>query len=243
MRILLCVIMLFCICQITLADASPFYSNAKIDIEYDKPDTASLLECCVIYKNDSGVEDTSCSQNRGSVYVAAVSRERIKIIRSIPEEFRLILKYSNGVVTTPEMKKNGMNSYHRIMITGNTAVDVTPVFKTTYSNYSIALLATLVLELIVAGIFFFFAKVPMKYLFVIGMLNLITHPLLWLITSNITGYGTPLIILEAIVTAFEGYVLYRFLKGRMSLFKSLVLSVLMNVISFIVGGGIYLLFA
>lgn len=243
MRIILNIVLLLCMSRITLADASPFYSNAKIDIEYDKPDTASLLECCVIYNNDSGTEDTSCTPGRGAVYIAAFSRDRIKIIRSIPEEFRLILKYSNGVVTTPELKKNGMNSYHKIKITGSTAEDVTPLFKTTYSNYSIALLATLVLELIVAGIFFFFAKVPMRYLFVIALLNFITHPLLWLITSNITGYGTPLLILEALVTAFEGYVLFRFMKGRMSLFKSLSLSVLMNMISFIIGGGIYLFFA
>lgn len=243
MRIFLILILFYGIREIAFADASPFYSNAKIDIEYSNPDTVSLLECCVIYKNSAGSEDTSCSQRGGSVYVAAFSRDRIKIIRSIPEEFRLILKYSNGVITTPEMTKNGMNSYHRIMITGNTAKDITPIFKTTYSNYSIALLATLILELIVAGIFFFFAKISMRYLFVIALLNLLTHPLLWLITSNFTGFGTALIILEALVTAIEGYVIYRFLKGKMSLFKSLLLSVIMNVVSFIIGGGIYLLFA
>ena len=243
MRLSLVLFIFIIMNKITFADASPFYSNAKIDIEYSEPDTASLLECCVIYKNSEGSEDTSCSKKRGAVYVAAVSRDRIKIIRSIPEEFRLLLKYSTGDVVTPEMNKNGMNSYHRILITGNTAEDITPLFKTTYSNYSIALFATLILELIVAGIFFLFTKIPMRYLFVIGLLNLITHPVLWLITSNITGYGTPLIILEALVTAFEGYVIFRMLKGSLTLFKSLVLSILMNVISFVIGGGIYLLFA
>jgi hypothetical protein len=243
MRILLILILFYGISEIAFADASPFYSNAKIDIEYSNPDTVSLIECCVIYRSASETTDTSCNNNRGSVYVAVCEKERIKIIRSIPERFRIMLRFSNGVITTPELVKNGMNSYHRILIDGNSARDITPVFKTTYSNYSIALFATLILELIVAGIFFLFAKIPMRYLFVIALMNLLTHPLLWLITSNFTGFGTALIILEALVTAIEGYVIYRFLKGKMSLFKSLLLSVLMNVVSFIIGGGIYLLFA
>ncbi|MBK6506445.1 MAG: hypothetical protein IPG02_12455 [Ignavibacteria bacterium] len=243
MRILLIFIFFSCISKTALADASPFYSNAKIDIEYSYPDTVSLLECCVIYQSALETTDTSCNNNKSSVYVAVCEKERIKIIRSIPEKFRLMLRFSNGVVTTPELHKNGMNSYHRILIDGNSARDITPVFRTTYSNYSIALLATLILELIVAGIFFFFAKIPMRYLFVIALLNLITHPLLWLITSNLTGYGTALIFLEALITAAETYAIYRFLKGKISLLKAMVLSIIMNLVSFIVGGGIYLLFA
>lgn len=77
----------------------------------------------------------------------------------------------------------------------------------------------------------------------IALLNLITHPLLWLITSNLTGYGTALIFLEALITAAEAYAIYRFLKGKISLLKAMVLSIIMNLVSFIVGGGIYLLFA
>lgn len=243
MRVLFFFILFCCMSKIALADASPFYSNAKIDIEYSKPDTVSLLECCVIYKRASETTDTSCNNNRSSVYVAVCEKNRIKIIRSIPDKFRIMLRFSNGVVTTPELVKNGMNSYHRILIDGNSAKDITPVFKTTYSNYGIALLATLVLELIVAGIFFFFAKVPMRYLFVIALLNLITHPLLWLITSNFTGHGTSLIFLEALITAAEAYAIYRFLKGKLSLLKAIILSIIMNLVSFIIGGGIYLLFA
>jgi hypothetical protein len=239
MKIILIAVVILVSCSCVYGDASPFYSSARIEIEYAIPDTASLLECCVIYLNSSGGYDTACKC--GSVCVSAFDRNRIKMIRMIPEKFRLILKYNDRTVTTPELRKNGMNSYHKILIKGNNAEDITPVFKTKYSDYGIALLATLILELLIAGIFFLINKVPARYLFAVGFINLITHPLLWLTASNLTGFGTSLIWLEAIVTAVEAYFIFRILKGRMSLFKSFILSIVMNLTSFIIGGLIYLI--
>jgi len=224
----------------TPADASPFRNSAKIELEYAVPDTSSLIECCVIYNfTDSGA-DTSCNCN-GAVCISAFDREKIKIIRSVPEKFKLVLKYSGRTIITPELKYNGMNTYHKLLIENGEAVDVTPVVKTKYSSYSIALLATLVIELIIAGIFFLYKKIPARYLFIVAVINLITHPLLWITAANITGFGTSLIWLEGIVTAAEGYAIFRFLNGRISLFSSFLLSIIMNVVSFFAGGFIYML--
>ena len=222
------------------ADASPFRNSAKIELEYAVPDTSSLIECCVIYNFTATGADTSCNCT-GSVCISAFDREKIKIIRSVPERCRLVLKYSNITVITPELEYNGMNTYHKLLITGNRAEVITPVVKTRYSNYSIALFATLIIELIIAGIYFLIKKIPARYLFVVALLNLITHPLLWITSANFTGFGTSVIWLEGIVTAAEAYAIFRFLNGRISLFSSILLSIIMNVVSFFVGGFIYLL--
>lgn len=224
------------------ADASPFKSVARIDLVYDVPDTAGLLSCCVVFRNADGAEDTACGCN-GAVCVAAFSRERVKMIRSVPDRFRLILTYSTGNVVTPELKENGMNSYHKLLIANGKAEDITPAFNTSYSNYGIAFAATLILELIVAGIFFLFNKVPGRYLWIIGLVNIISHPVLWLSSSYIDGFGTSLIWLEGIVTAAEGYAILKLLNGRLSLFKSFLLSIMMNAVSFVIGGIIYLIFS
>ncbi len=131
------------------ADASPFRNSAKIEIEYAVPDTSSLRECCVIYNFTASGADTSCNCT-GAVCISAFDREKIKIIRSVPERFKLVLRYSDRTVITPELEYNGMNTYHKLLITGNRAEVITPVVKTRYSNYGIALFATLIIELMVS---------------------------------------------------------------------------------------------
>lgn len=109
--------------------------------------------------------------------------------------------------------------------------------------FVIALIVTLAVDLTVAAIFLKTKALPPHILVAVVIATVISLPIVWFgiaLTGNIL-----LVILfsELFAILFDGYFIFYLNKKIITLKDSLILSLAMNIASFIIGGLIYLYFA
>ncbi|OIO21475.1 hypothetical protein COX84_01665 [Candidatus Micrarchaeota archaeon CG_4_10_14_0_2_um_filter_49_7] len=112
--------------------------------------------------------------------------------------------------------------------------------------FIVSFILTLAIELIVAYVFFIAVKIlPSKRLLlsVLGA-NIISLPLIWLAFQWMLGSNVPPVVAvfasEIIAVGIEGYAIYLLNKDALSPNSSLLLGVLMNFASLVIGGAILL---
>jgi len=225
------------------ADATPFKDNENIEITYKTSGIIRFDSCGIIYRNFETNKNDTFFHCKGYECLVVINMNKIRVVRPIPDDFRVIFYFNNKILISPPLNQNGLNSYHHLLVTDAEIKDITPIFKTTYTNYLIALLVTIMLELLVAFIYFRRHKIQLINLRYIIYINLLTHPLLWIISANVTGFTIGNLIGEPIVLLIEAFMLYRFIIPKLTIKKSVWLSFQMNVASFILGGSIYFLVA
>lgn len=228
-------------CDKSFADAIPFKDKVQIDLSYKTSGKPLFDSCGVIYGNFQTNKLDTFFHCDGAACITTDGFYTIKLSRAIPDNFKIIFYYKDKILTSPSLYKNGVNSYHLLLITDSAVKDITPVFKTSYTNYLIAFLTTIILELLVGFLYFWRHKIGFAKLKYVVYINLLTHPLLWLASANFIGFFTGNIIGEPVVLVCEGLLLYKLLKPDLSISKSIWLSFQMNLISFILGGLIYLI--
>jgi len=224
------------------ADAMPFKDKAQIDFSYKTSSPIQFDSCGIIYSNNYTNQLDTFFRCDGAECIFA-DKNSIHLIRLVPDKFRVVFYFGNKVLISPTLNENGLKSYHRLLITDTEVEDITPIFKTTYANYFIALSSTIALELLIAFSYFRRHKIPLTNLTYIIFVNLFTHPVLWILSANLTGFMAGNLIGEPIVMIIEARLLSGFIKPTLSVGKSTWLSIQMNLISFIVGGFIYIITA
>ena len=97
------------------------------------------------------------------------------------------------------------------------------------------IMVTILLESIVALVFVLLKKAPKKIFFAVLVGNILSVPFVWI--SGIAAYSVPGILLmtEIIATAFEAWILWLFTKDKLSWKTCLLISLIMNIVSFVVG--------
>ncbi len=154
------------------ADATPFNDNERIDLSYETTNKQLFDSCGIIYRNyQTNTLDTFFHSDGGKCITVA-DINGIRLIRLVPDSFKIISYYKNKVLTSPVLHQNGLSSYHHLLVTDTAIKDITPVFGILYTNYFIALLTTIFLELIVAFVYFRRHKILLKNLTYIVYINL-----------------------------------------------------------------------
>ena len=225
--------------QSIFADAMPFKTKAQIDISFANenilPDS-----CGIICENlQTHVIDTFF--NCQGITCISVNSHNLRLTRVIPNNFRVIFCFKEKFLTSPLLSNNDFSSYHHLLISEKDVEDITPIFKTSYSNYVALLLITILLELVVAFFFFRRYKIPMVSLKYVVYGNLITHPLLWIVAANFSGFMLGMLIGEPLVFIVEALFLKMFLKHKLKTKDLYWLSFLMNAVSFFLGSLVYFL--
>lgn len=97
------------------------------------------------------------------------------------------------------------------------------------------IIATIVLESIVALIFVLLKKAPKRIFLALLVGNIISVPFVWIVSA--VGYSFPgiLFITEIIAVVFEAWIIKLFVKNRLTWKMCLLISLIMNVVSFIIG--------
>ena len=152
---------------------------------------------------------------------------------------KIIFYFKNRILSSPILKQNGLNSYHHLQITDNEIKDITPIFKTSYLNYFGTLFITILIEITVALLYFEKHKISPSNLRYIIYFNLATHPILWIISANMTGFKNGNLFGEPLVFIFEALLIYKYIKPRLTIRKSFWLSLEMNLASLIIGNIFY----
>jgi hypothetical protein len=127
---------------------------------------------------------------------------------------------------------------YRLAIEGDSVILTNPVAASVaaWDNYPSALLGTILIESLIALIYFRRRGVPLGKVHSIVTANLISHPILWASCVYLIGFGWGLVLGEIGITIFEGWWIWLFLKEFLSRQQCFKLSMLMNVLSFVLGG-------
>lgn len=100
----------------------------------------------------------------------------------------------------------------------------------------VSLIITLILELITALVFALIKKAPKKILLGVLIGNVISVPLLWLVVSR---FDWTLFPAEIFVVIFEAWLIKLFSRGKLTWQMCLLLSFIMNLVSFLFGPFFY----
>ena len=132
----------------------------------------------------------------------------------------------------------------RVTDTGLVVEEVPPFRRTVSGDISIfviALVLTLILELLVAFVLLSVRKEPRNVMTGVLVANIISLPIVWLVFPYLPLHFLLVILFsEIFAVLFEGYFIYLFTKKTLALVMSMILSLLMNLCSFIIGGIIFI---
>lgn len=167
----------------------------------------------------------------------------------LPSEFRLAvyLPSQDKVYLSAEVTRENFRSTFEanLLSDGNINLQETTPFIQSNSaknikTFFIALILTLILELIVALIYVSSTKISKKVLISVLIANVISLPIVWFIFPLLKIIPLAILLGEIFAFVFEGYFIHLLNKDVLTLKKSFVLSILMNLASLIIGGFIFL---
>lgn len=165
-----------------------------------------------------------------------------------PSEFKLAIYIPSfkKVFVSNEVERNHYVSEYRLDISSDGSAiitDTTPLFSThNVITFLFALVATVPLELLVALIFCSRSKIPKKKLLQSVLLaNLISLPVVWFVFPFLQIILVVIVLSEIFAVVFEAYFIHSLNKSLLSLRKSFTLSIIMNVVSFLLGGFIFVI--
>ncbi len=191
-----------------------------------------------------------CFWKRSSEVILCV-KSRCEIYRGVPygEEFKFAIHFADKTLITESQKAViGRNEYY-IDISKASAQDNIPVISITkarsepsvgfFTSLFFALIVTISLELLVAWIYVQFKNLHRALLRSVVYANLITVPIV-----SLSVFAATILPIDALVTllfaelfavVFEAFFMRR-LNKKLSLNQAFFLSILMNSISFFLGG-------
>lgn len=162
-----------------------------------------------------------------------------------PQKFKLAVYVPslNKVFISNEISRNNFNSNYKLELNSDGSANIyetTPFLKKDkISSFIKTLIITLFLELVVALIFLSIAKIRKKLLLSVLLVNVISLPIVWFIFPFIGNIILVILLAEIFAFVFEAYFIYYLNKKDISLKKSFILSLLMNLASLIIGGFIF----
>jgi hypothetical protein len=167
-----------------------------------------------------------------------------------PSTFRMAfyLPGLNKTFITDEFNSTAGFDYDAMLHQDGTATIVPAASPTPPPSYSplaiflLALLLTIAIELTVAFIYLKLAKVKKaaRILLFVAAANIISLPILWFVFLPLL-YGLGLILGEAFAVVFEGLVVYYFNRKSIKLRSAMLMSLIMNIASAVIGGIILLM--
>jgi len=229
------------------ADATPFKNNLRLRIlvKYDLKPAKSLDSTFFLFSSRPESFDTYPRWNRpygqpGPLrygrYENPISsgEDTFEFHRPFtdPRPFKIIFFFSDRKLESPVLDPVHSNSEFELSITNNQVIDSTTFFQVPWSTYFALLFATILIELFV-GIR---GGIPLPKAHSIITANLISHPLLWTICTYGIGFEWGLFLGEIGVVAFEAWWIWLFCKQFLTPKQCINLSLLMNLLSFVLGG-------
>jgi len=163
-----------------------------------------------------------------------------------PDEFMIAVYLpSTGTtyISNEISRKNFYSSYELSISPDGTAsiIETTPIWRWTWlMSFIKALIITLFFEMILAMAFTETFKLPRSLLLYVLLANLISLPIVWFVFPLIRIMWLVIPLAEIFAFVFEGWFVHHFNKKAISLKKSLLMSLLLNLVSFFIGGFVYI---
>lgn len=117
-------------------------------------------------------------------------------------------------------------------------VEETTVVFYTLPGFALFFILNILIELILSLIYIAVLAKPMKVIAAVLIANSVSFPALWQLLASGAEFSLGaefLLLLEALIVLFEGVVIYYFMKKVIPIYQLLILSLIMNLCSFIFG--------
>lgn len=159
------------------------------------------------------------------------------------ESFKIVAFKGNDIIESDFLKRYPGNSFYVIeklekTTSGNrkeiVLVDNSPLFHQYWKDYLIALVLTIIIELVLGVIFYFKSKRARSlrsFLISLILINVLTHFSLWLVYSH---FYISLFVLEICVVMIESMFWKSYM--RFSIKKAILVSLILNLASWSIGG-------
>ena len=224
------------------ADAGPKIRHELYMFFYDHD---KLIDTCsykilILEKNNHAFDTVNNRKSTADYWQKTTLRESGGIyylnLKNV-KPFKIQISYEGKVIESGIITPNERNYLYKFDVENNRLKDISPIFYCSGSVYFIALVITLLTETAWGLLIFRIKKKSFvniskpKFVAVLLVINIISHPLLWYISSH---SSVNIIIPEIIIFSFEAVLLYLLLKIKFG--KAAGLSFGINCFSFIVGG-------
>ncbi|MFH1112275.1 MAG: hypothetical protein V1712_04425 [Patescibacteria group bacterium] len=228
------------------ADIGP-KPSAYFRLEYHNIAPITVVEATLIQCKESNCSDATPLPDYGPQHFSCTNNSCETLSYGFTPYQRLVIKFSDNKIRESNIFsiQDVMNASYTVNVRNNDLVVTTSLLPSFFSLplLVIALFFTIFIELIAGailiGITFFFLKIPGKTLGYLILANIISLPVLWLALPTVAyifgSYNWGLYILEIFVVFFEAYFIYRLIKKITVFWKLLILSIIVNFISFIFG--------
>ena len=244
MKIIIVLLQLIIFSNRLFADASPKL-NPRIDVEIlNDNNTIEFFDSVVVivkYQSDQ-YRDTLTTYTKTDVWwdkggVDNYSNGKINInFRRKVDFFKLILIKEGELFESEYIYPIGSWSFLEFKLKNNLLIPNNNLFFTRWTDYFISLMLTVSIELlflfIIKALRFNFKSVS----FVVILVNLITHPLLWYVYTN---NDVSIIPLEFIVMFIETLFVSFYLRSKIEPLNSSISIIMANFFSWILGGVIF----
>ena len=161
---------------------------------------------------------------------------------------KLVLNFSDKLRESSIFSTESFNAEFNVKVTDSqlSVEETTPVISKggTFPSFIKALIITMLLELLVAIIYLSATKTSKGVLVSVLIGNIISLPMVWFLfplMSTIISAFPIFVLSELFAVVFEAYLIHYMNKQIISLKKSFILSILMNIVSVIWGGIIFLI--
>ncbi|MBW6517152.1 MAG: hypothetical protein K0A89_01430 [ANME-2 cluster archaeon] len=157
---------------------------------------------------------------------------------------KLVLNFSDRTRESNVFKARSFNARFdvRVTDTGLVVKERTVPALERMLFFLVALVLTLTIEVLAALIFLLAVKRPKSVLKSVVKANLISLPVVWFIFPVMKVFFLVVVLSEIFAVVFEGYFIHSMDKTILSLKQSLILSMIMNAASFVLGGFIIFVF-
>lgn len=140
----------------------------------------------------------------------------------------------------------GSDYHYKVNINTDTdSIDVNTVqpgrTASSITQFIILLIVTILIELAVAWIYLHRKEISTRTLYSVLGANIVSYPLLFILSPMFVFGSFPLglVVGEIMVIPLEAFLIWKFSRGKIDLNSSIVLSVVINLVTFLTGEAIY----
>ena len=234
-HIVLAILILALLLPLASADICP-KGTVQFNLIYETSEPVTLIDSRLIR-----YEDEQCLHE-----IEFYSFERFEYAQNecrssaFPQQYnQLIINFSDRQRQSDVFSITSYGTEFDVHVTDSELIveETTPISVVIFyamPDFALFLMMTIILELLIAMTFVVVLDKPMKVVVAVLIANLISFPAFWQFMAYSPESGN-FLILEAFVVVFEGFFIYYFMKKVIPIYRSLALSLILNLGSFLSG--------
>nr|QNO47205.1 hypothetical protein ADAEDOLL_00011 [Methanosarcinales archaeon ANME-2c ERB4]QNO47248.1 hypothetical protein FPGOGKGP_00007 [Methanosarcinales archaeon ANME-2c ERB4] len=228
-HIVLAILPLATLLPLASADLGP-KGTVQFNLIYETSEPVTIIDSRLIR-----CEDEQC--------INEIELRRLERIRCAQNECRartfsggynrIIINFSDRERQSNVFKVSKYGAVFDVHVTDSELIveDITVAFYT-MPGFALFFILNILVELMIALIFIAVLDKQMKVVAAVLIANIVSFPALWQLLASGVEF---LLLLEALIVLFEGVVIYYFMKKVIPIYQLSILSLIMNLCSFISG--------